>query len=163
MIAKTYITNHLSEIFSPLTDKPFLVYVLFLVSETFMGLIPPEFFMIWALNENAIIYIQKVAMLTSISYLGGLIAFSAGKKLGNTILMNRVLASNSAQKYLKYYDDYGGYLVLISAITPLPFALVSTISGSLDYSYWKYLKFASVRFIRFLLYGWIIWKVNFIA
>ncbi|WP_020532234.1 hypothetical protein [Flexithrix dorotheae] len=163
LLAKTYINEYLEEFFEPLSDKPFLVYSLFFLSETFMGLIPPEFFMIWALEENIILFIEKIMLLTLISYFGGILAFVAGKTLSNTFLMQRVLKSNTARKYLKYYDEYGGFLILISAVTPLPFALVSTLSGSLNYSYLKYFKFASVRFIRFGFYGWIIWSVNVIS
>ncbi|MBX2842541.1 MAG: VTT domain-containing protein [Flammeovirgaceae bacterium] len=163
IVAKTYINEYLSEVFEPLADKPSLVYSLFFLSETFMGLIPPEFFMIWALEENIFLFIEKVLLLTLISYLGGILAFVTGKTLSNTLLMQKILKSKTARKYLKYYDDYGGFLILISAVTPLPFALISTLSGSLNYSYLKYFKFASVRFVRFGLYGWIIWSINNIS
>ena len=146
----------------PLNDHPYLLILVFFVSEVFIGIIPPELYMIWYLNPDVWIYIQKLFVLTCISYVGGILAYLLGKYLGNTPLMKRMIHSESAKQYLHYFDQYGGYLIILGATTPVPFGLVSTLSGSLGYTFGRYMTYASVRFLRFAVYGWVIWQANMI-
>lgn len=144
----------------PLNNHPALLLLVFFASEVVVGIIPPELYMILYLGPDVWTYVQKLALLTGISYLGGILAYLIGKYLGNTRLMRQLLTREATKKYLAYYEQYGGYLILLSAITPLPFGLVSTLSGSLGYTFARYMTFASVRFVRFAIYGWVIWQAN---
>ncbi len=158
LIVKKFLPGDMVETLEPLREQKVLVYSIFFVSEIFVGLIPPEVFMIWGLGEGALAYIQVVAILAVLSYLGGIIAFYLGRLLFNSGFMNKVKSIKTFNDYLVYYRKYGGILIFISAVTPLPFALFSFISGTFNYTFKKYISFAAFRFIRFAFYGYLIWK-----
>jgi uncharacterized membrane protein YdjX (TVP38/TMEM64 family) len=159
-LGKRYIGDHYLDWLIPLTSQPLLIYAVFLLSETVVGIIPPEFFMMWALEKGGKSYVYIVLLLAGLSYLGGIVAFWFGKRLYRTVLFQRLEKSVQFQKYLNYYRHYGGILILIAAVTPLPFALISIVSGSLGYRFRRYFQFASFRILRFVVYGAIIWFVN---
>ncbi len=162
IIAKKTATEEQLAWLEPLTSRPVLMYLIFLASETFVGIIPPEFYMIWSLSENEWLYVQKVLLLAVLSYTGAVVAFAMGKWLNNTQLVQRLLKRKKARRYTDRFEKYGGFLIFISAVTPLPFAFISTISGSLGYSFKRYIPYASARILRFAVYGWIIWQANMI-
>jgi len=163
VLGKQFGGEQLAEWLAPLTDRPLLMYAIFLLSETFIGLIPPEFYMIWALSGTCSQYIWRVTLLAALSYIGGLTAFFMGKWLNDTRLVRRWLAGKKAQKYQRYFQQYGWTLIVIAAVTPLPFALISSLAGSLNYRFTRYLSAAAPRILRFAVYGWIIWQANGLA
>ncbi len=142
----------------PLKEQKLLVYSIFLLSEIFVGLIPPEVFMIWGLGDGALAYIKVVAILAILSYAGGVIAFYLGRLVFNSGLMKKIKSIKAFNDYMVYYRKYGGILIFISAVTPLPFALFSFISGTFNYTFKKYISFAAFRFIRFAFYGYLVWE-----
>ncbi len=142
----------------PLKERKLLVYSIFLLSEIFVGLIPPEVFMIWGLGDGALAYIKVVAILAILSYAGGVIAFYLGRLVFNSGLMKKIKSIKAFNDYMVYYRKYGGILIFISAVTPLPFALFSFISGTFNYTFKKYISFAAFRFIRFAFYGYLVWE-----
>ena len=68
LLGKRYGGSELMIWLSPLIDRPVLMYLLFLASETFIGIIPPEFYMIWSLEPQWGNYALKVLFLALISY-----------------------------------------------------------------------------------------------
>lgn len=147
------------EILAPVTSKPLLMYLVFFLSETFFGIIPPEFFVIWSVQPDIWIYSLKVALLAVISFVGGaVIAFSVGKMLKDSPIIRR-FAQKFFLKYERYYKRFGGIIIVLSALTPLPYATISLISGLFDFSATRFYLFASTRFIRFLIYGFLFYKI----
>jgi membrane protein YqaA with SNARE-associated domain len=59
-------------------------------------------------------------------------------------------------------QKYGVFLILVAAITPLPWSAISMLVGSLHYPSKKYLLWALARFIRFAVYAAIIWEANIV-
>ncbi|MEN7548977.1 hypothetical protein AAG747_13725 [Rapidithrix thailandica] len=159
-LGKVYLSEQYIQWLSPLTSKPVLMYGIFLLSETILGLIPPEFFMIWSMEEQLYLYLLKLLLLAFFSYMGGGIAFWYGKYFNHTAFFQKLLQRKTFKKYLQYYQKFGGILILISAVTPLPFAFISALSGSLGFTFSTYCKFASFRVFRFLVYGFILWQAN---
>ena len=143
---------------TPLRERPFFVYSVFFISETIFGIIPPEVFMVWALDQGILHYLEVIFLLTALSYLGGIIAFYMGKFFTNFRFFRRIKIGETYRKYSNTYRRFGGILILIAAITPLPFALISLISGSMGYRFRRYMVYASVRFLRFAVYGYFIWE-----
>ena len=153
-----YLPDDVKAMMEPLQERPFLVYSIFFASEVFFGIIPPEIFMVWALNRGIIHYIEVIFLLTILSYSGGIIAFYIGKFFSDTRLFRKIKSGEAFQKYSYTYRKYGGILILIAAITPVPFALISMISGSLSYRFRIYIRFAAFRILRFVVYGYFVWE-----
>ncbi len=153
-----YLPDDIKEWMAPLRANPLLVYSIFFASEVLFGIIPPEIFMVWALNQGLLHYIEVILLLTVLSYAGGIIAFYIGRFFSDSVLFRRFKKSESFIKYTMTYRRFGGILIFIAAITPVPFALISMISGSMAYKFRMYIRFAAFRFLRFAVYGYFIWE-----
>ncbi|WP_462254148.1 VTT domain-containing protein [Ekhidna sp.] len=150
----------LETVLGPVYDEPTIVYLIFLASEIIFGIIPPEFFMIWSLrNEVLTDYINNVIALSAISYVAGIIGFGIGAYLKNTRFY-RLMKVRVFGKFEKHLNNYGGFLVVVAALTPLPFSGIAMLVGSVHYSFKKYLWFSLFRFLRFIAYGIVIWEAN---
>ena len=159
-----YLSSHfdfsLEKLLGSYYEKPKVIYSCFLTSEVFFGLIPPELFMIWALRSGDLsIYIHNVMALSALSYTGGIIAYYIGRQIGNTRLY-RIFRVNYLRKIEKHFVDYGGFLLVVAALTPLPFSSVCMLTGAVKYRFSKLLIFTSVRFLRFAVYAFIIWETH---
>lgn len=158
-----FLSNHFEELnfkeyLRPLYDQPLLMYVIFSGSELLFGVIPPELFMIWALDYNSIfIYTEIIVLLTVISYLAGFCGYVFGKYLSYTVLF-RFLRKRYFKKYEAYLNLYGSFLIIVAALTPIPFSAVCMVVGSSRFPTYKFLLFSSFRIFRFAVYGFIIWQ-----
>ena len=160
VIAQQYFNFTLESVLGSVYDEPIVVYSIFLASEVIFGIIPPEFFMIWSLRTGEIsLYAQNITTLAIMSYVAGVIGFFIGQYLSNTLFYiqtkNRVFG-----KFEQYLHYYGGFLVVVAAITPIPFSGIAMLVGSIKYSLRSYLLFSLFRFARFLVYSIIIYKAN---
>jgi membrane protein YqaA with SNARE-associated domain len=67
-----------------------------------------------------------------------------------------------SEKYLEQYQDnlkrYGGYLVFVGAVTPVPFSATCMLAGSVDLPFKNFLLICITRIIRFAVYGWMVWS-----
>ncbi|MGK7396186.1 MAG: YqaA family protein [Candidatus Cyclobacteriaceae bacterium M3_2C_046] len=144
----------------PVYDHPNAVYAIFAVSEILIGIIPPEIFMMWAASSNDIYaYAYSIALLSTISYLAGFIGYWIGIYF-NTSKYYRFLKRRFLGKYEKYLNKFGGFLIIVAAVTPLPFSGIAMLMGSVRFSLKKYLLFSSLRFIRFTAYSFVIWEAH---
>jgi membrane protein YqaA with SNARE-associated domain len=144
----------------PVYEEPLWVYTIYCLSELLFGIIPPEIFMMWGLRSDKWTdYISVVVLLAVISYLAGFIGFLIGKYLENTQFF-KLFKRKVFGKYEKYLFHFGSFLIIVAALTPLPFAGVSMLVGSAEFPPRKYLFFALSRFLRFFVYAYIIWEVN---
>lgn len=145
---------------SPIYEEPFLVYLIYSTSELFFGIIPPEIFMIWSLRLGKLAsYALNVGALAVISYVAGVLGYLIGNYLNHTRLYD-YLQKNLFGHYERYFQRFGGFLIVVAALTPLPFSGVSMLVGSVEFPAKKYLLFASARFIRFAAYSYIVWQAN---
>lgn len=150
----------LESVLGPVYDQPTVIYLIFLASETIFGIIPPEFFMIWSLRSGLLSnYVNNVIALSSISYVSGVIGFGIGAYLKNTQFY-RQMKKRVFGRFEKHLNNYGGFLVVVAALTPLPFSGIAMLVGSVHYSFKKYLWISLFRFVRFIVYGIIIWEAN---
>jgi len=144
----------------PLYDKPLLIYMTFFVSEVVVGIIPPEFFMLWALHNHSFTqYMSIVTLLATISYMAGVIAYMAGRYLSSYKIF-RYLRRRFLKKLERLFYQYGMPLIIVSALTPLPFSGTSLLVGSSRYPLNKYLLYSLSRYLRFVLYAYIVWKTS---
>ena len=164
MVGYIYLRNNydftLESVLGPVYDKPSVVYLIFLASEVIFGIIPPEFFMIWSLRSEILMnYINNIIALSIISYIAGIIGFGIGAYLKNTQFYKQ-MKKRVFGKFEKHLNNYGGFLVVVASLTPLPFSGIAMLVGSVHYSFKKYLWFSLFRFARFFTYCIVIWEAN---
>ena len=137
-----------------------VVLFVFLISESFLGWIPPDFFIVWAKNRPSELSYLNVTFLAVISYFGGIIAYHIGEIIRRFPKVNNWVE----RKYLKNFTlirRWGGIVIVMAALFPLPYATISTVAGIVGYPYKQYILFGLTRFLRFYLYAaWIFWGLN---
>ncbi len=141
-----------------LGDNMPLLLSVFTVSEIVFGILPPEIFMlIWQTKGILSEYIFNLSILTLISYAAGVLGYFIGKFLSKTELYKKIHA-----KYLQQYDRqlkrFGGYLVLVGAVTPVPFSATCMMAGSVNLNFRNFLLICISRIIRFAFYGYFVWS-----
>lgn len=160
IVFQNFVQDHYAEWITPIRDKPVAVYAVFFVNELVLGLIPPEFFMFLHVEDPPWVYWQYITIMTLLSYAGGLSAYYFGKATRRTRFMRVIVVSPRARPWIKQFNRFGGIIILIAAVTPVPFALTSLLAGALDYRFASYVKFAFVRFLRFYPYGYAVYYLG---
>ena len=139
-------------------ENDLTVYTIYTLSEVFFGIIPPELFMIWALDKGDLhMYIYIIVILSVISYLAGWLAYLTGRYLNGTILY-RYVRKRFLGKYERLFNTYGLYLIVVAAITPIPYAAICMMVGSVKYPFKKFFGYSMFRFVRFAVYSIIVWE-----
>ncbi|QQS51867.1 MAG: VTT domain-containing protein [Bacteroidota bacterium] len=147
----------------PLFDRELAMFIIFLVSEVIIGIIPPEIFMIWALRfEVASSYFFVVALLSLVSYLAGVLGYFIGRYMNRTYFY-QYLRKRWLRKLDQRLESIGFFLIIIAALTPVPFSGVAMLVGSVKYSFKKYLFYSSTRFLRFVILALVFWEAHFIV
>jgi membrane protein DedA with SNARE-associated domain len=142
----------------PFYDEPIWMYLIYALSEVFFGIIPPELFMIWALHwQNPWIYLEVIILLAVISYGAGFIGFLFGHFLGKSFLYKSA-KQNFFSRYQKSLHRYGFFLLIVAAVTPIPFSGICMLVGASHYPLRKFLLYTLFRLLRFGVYGFIIWQ-----
>ena len=132
------------------------VLITFFISETLLGLIPPEIFIGWSKKTANPIF--NVSVLATLSYLGGVISYFIGKASTKIPSMKNYLEVKMA-KNLKNIRKWGGFLILVGALLPLPFSISCMAAVIIQYPLKNVVLFGLFRFVRFALYGWAIFNV----
>jgi len=136
------------------------VFLLFFMSEVILGVIPPELFMIWAITSKPLSsYLFYVISFSVISYIAGFVAFLFGKYLHKTWLYE-FMRKNIIGKYERKINSYGWLVIVVAAITPLPFSATCAVIGAIGFKRNKYLFYSMARFIRYAIYGFFIWLAH---
>ncbi|HOZ31045.1 MAG TPA: hypothetical protein PLL66_09025 [Bacteroidales bacterium] len=131
----------------------FWVLVFFLLSESFMGMIPPDIFILWV-SEMPDFYLM-VGLLGSISYVGGFNAYILG------VLIRKI--PRVKKRVEKIYSDHidkikkwGGIFIIIAALFPIPYAIVCSLAGMLKFPVARLTYLGIFRILRFYLYAMLI-------
>ncbi|WP_173862368.1 YqaA family protein [Tenacibaculum jejuense] len=130
--------------------------ITFFVSETILGLVPPEIFIAWCKKTPT--PIVNLALLATFSYAGGIVAYYLGKASLRINAVKEYLEVKMA-KHLKNTKKWGGFLILVGALLPLPFAISCLTAGMIKYPIKNVIIFGLFRFLRFAIYGWAIFSV----
>lgn len=136
------------------------VLILFFMSEVVLGIIPPELFMIWAITSRPLgSYLFYVLAFSIISYTAGFVAYLFGKYLHKSIVYE-FMRKNIIGKYEKKINSYGWLVIVVAAITPLPFSATCAVIGAIGFERNKYLFYSLARFVRYAIYGFFIWLAH---
>ncbi len=141
-----YITKNFSD---------FFIFTVFLASETILGLIPPDIFIAWTKNtESPLLYLTILAFL---SYLGAVLAYFIGMGIAAIPSVNKYLYGKMT-KHIINMQKWGGFLIAVGALLPLPFAIACLAAGMINFSRKHFFLFALLRFGRFIIYGFLIYS-----
>jgi membrane protein YqaA with SNARE-associated domain len=143
--------HHFTETFSRLG-----IFVTFFVSETLLGLIPPEMFIAWSKKTDD--PFLNLAILATLSYSGGLISYFIGQAALKIKSVREYLEVKMA-KNLENTRKWGGILILVGAILPLPFSIACLAAGMIKYPFKSVVLYGLFRFGRFAVYAWAIFSV----
>ena len=139
---------------------PKVVYMVFAISEIVFGIIPPELFMVWSIDNGVFeAYTYNVALLALVSYLAGILGYVLGARLKYIGFLQKLIQRYDGQ-YVQALDKYTGFLIFVGAVTPVPFSAICMMAGAKDYHFSKFLLIASARFVRFAVYSIIIYQAN---
>ena len=160
VLMEGYIQQNFKEHIDTIRANPGILYGIYTLSEIIFGILPPEIFlMIWILdNIDLSGFVTNLAILTIISYGAGILGYYIGKVFSKT----KFYQERIREKYLKQYEGklktYGGYLVFVGAVTPVPFSATCMLAGSVNLSMKHFLLICITRVLRFAAYGAVVWN-----
>ncbi|MFD2890658.1 YqaA family protein [Flavobacterium chuncheonense] len=133
----------------------FSIFSLFFVSESILGLLPPDIFIAWTKGtESPLLYLSLLAVL---SFLGGVISYYKGRTLLLVPKINDYLEGKMT-KHIRNMQKWGGFLIAVGALLPLPFAIACLAAGMIKFPQRQFYIFASLRVFRFVIYGYAIYS-----
>ncbi|MFK5879194.1 MAG: VTT domain-containing protein [Flavobacteriaceae bacterium] len=153
-----YFVVDFNALFTTIIEKysPFTIITVFFISESFLGLVPPEIFIAWAgKSAEPILYVSLLALF---SYLGGVISYFIGKYIAKLPKVFNYLEVKM-KKHLVMIRKWGGFLIVVGALLPIPFAITSIAAGVINYKFRNYLLFGLLRFLRFVIYASVIFHL----
>lgn len=159
IVFEDYIQNNFKENIDTIQANAPIMYGIYTLSEIVFGILPPELFMlIWISAKVSLAeFILNLSYLTVISYGAGILGFFIGKYFSKVPLFAMV-----SKRYLDPYKEqlyrFGGYLVFVGAVTPVPFSATCMLAGSVNYPFKTFLLICISRILRFAVYGWMVWK-----
>ena len=127
------------------------VILLFFLSESFMGMIPVDLFVIWTQKfENPLIWL---ALLGVLSYAGGVISYGIGLWIATRPRI-KSFTEQRLKAYTTFVRKWGGAFIVIAALFPFtPFSLVVIAITLFHYPFRNFLLFALARLVRFMVQG----------
>jgi membrane protein YqaA with SNARE-associated domain len=140
-----------------LAEKPYAIWALATVSflESSIFPVPPDALlapMALARPDRAYRY---ALVCTIASVFGGIAGYAIGSLLYDSLglfLLNFYGYGNKIDAIKELYAQYGAWFILIKGFTPIPFKLVTIVSGFMDYPLWQFAGLALVtRGARFFV------------
>ena len=150
---------HLDGLQSRLLSKKYFFYSIYFFSEV-SSLFPPEIFIL-ALDKSTFwVYAWGVFVLSMFSYLAAICMYILGHFLGSMSWFHRFVY-RFYKRELRQLKRFGALLVLLSALTPVPYAITCLLVGSSGLSPRSFMWYAAFRYLRFLVLGYLIWELSF--
>lgn len=138
------------------TYSPLGILTVFFISESMLGLVPPELFIAWAGKSAAPIF--YLSLLATASYMGGVVSYFMGLAITKIPTVHRAIETNMS-KHIRNTRKWGGFLIIVGALLPIPFAMTSIAAGIIKFPFSSFLLFALLRYLRFYLYAAVIFEM----
>jgi len=138
------------------TFSIYSIFASFLITESLLGLVPPELYIIWAgKSEMPWVFLSILAIL---SYLGGIVSYFIGRGIS---LFKKIQAytENKIGKHINDLRKWGGTLIVVSALFPIPFSAVCMAAGIIKYDFKMLVLLGLFRLTRFYIYGIAVFNV----
>ena len=143
--------NNITERYSPI-----VVFLFFLLSESLLGLIPPELFILW--SSKSVFPELFLFVLATASYIGGILSYIIGMRISYFSTISKYIEVKT-NHYILNLRKWGGFFIVVGALSPIPHSIVSIVSGLIGYKFKYYLLWSLFRYFRFLIYYLVILKV----
>ena len=138
------------------TYSPKIIVLSFLISESILGLIPPEIFILWSSkSDSPILFLFAIA---SASYIGGIVSYFIGMRISLMPAVRKHIERKIKQHIINL-RKWGGVFIVLGAISPIPHSIVSIGAGLINYKFKYYLLWSLFRYLRFVVYFLIILQV----
>ena len=143
---------HLDEAMDWVTEKltPIGVVRLFFISEVSIGFITPELLIVWA--DKMVSPRWTLVLLATLSYGAGIVSYFLGRYWATRKVVRERILERHAQT-MEQLRRFGGLLIILAALTPLPYPIVCQLCGMNKYPFKYFVWITLVRFLRFGLYG----------
>ena len=138
------------------TYSPKIVILCFLISESILGLIPPEIFILWS-SKSGSPFLLLFGLATA-SYTGGAVSYFIGMRISLIPAVSKHVEQKIKQHIINL-RKWGGLFIVLGAISPIPHSIVSIGAGLIDYKFKYYLLWSLFRYLRFVAYYLIILQV----
>jgi len=138
------------------TYSPKIIILFFLISESILGLIPPEIFILWS-SKSGSPFLFLFALAT-VSYIGGAVSYFIGMRISLMPAVSKHVERKIKQHIINL-RKWGGLFIVLGAISPISHSLVSIGAGLIDYKFKYYLLWSLFRYLRFVIYYFIILQV----
>tara|TARA_B100000745_G_scaffold71163_1_gene42656 strand:- start:81 stop:695 length:615 start_codon:yes stop_codon:yes gene_type:complete len=138
------------------TYSPKIVILFFLISESILGLIPPELFILWS-SKSGSPFLFLFALAT-VSYIGGAVSYFIGMRISLMPVVSKHVEQKIKQHIINL-RKWGGLFIVLGAISPIPHSIVSIGAGLIDYKFKYYLLWSLFRYLRFVIYYLVILQV----
>ena len=138
------------------------VLAFFFFSEATVGLVPPELVttpMAHFFKENTggtWMFLSYTLIISALSYGGGVVAYWVGRNLMRARRYKRFLLFFLKKEY-KVLLRHGKVLIVLAAVTPIPFSLFCMLLGSLRYDFKVFAIFSLPRFLRVSVYAYLVY------
>jgi len=124
--------------------KPYALWVMGVVAfaESSFFPVPPDVMLIpmsLARPQRAWLY---ALVCTAASVLGGILGYAIGALLYDSIghwLIEFYHLSDKVEAFRAGYAEYGGWIILLKGLTPIPYKLVTITSGFANYNFWMFI------------------------
>ena len=104
-------------------------------------------------------WLRYAVTCTIASVLGGMLGYAIGMFLFDTIgqaIISFFGYSGREQELREFYAQWGAWFIFIKGLTPIPYKLVTIISGAMGFSLPVFIVASTVtRGLRFLLVAWL--------
>ena len=145
------------------SSKPWYAWVVFIMTifESIFLFIPPEVFMTPAIvaNKKRALPITVAAAIGSV--VGGLIAYMIGLWLFDSVgawLINHFASWDRFELANKMFNQYGVMIIILTAVTPIPYKILALCAGFLHYPLAIFLGVSAIfRTGRFAIIGLLLW------
>ena len=140
-----------------LSESPRAVWGLAAVSfaESSFFPIPPDVVLVPMSLAKPKMAWRYAAICTIASVLGGIVGYAIGALLFDTVgqwLINLYGYGAKMDALREAYDKWGALLILIKGVTPIPYKLVTIVSGLLSYNFLLFILLSAItRGARFFL------------
>lgn len=136
--------------------EPGFIYLIFILSESFLGILPPDLFILW--TQKLGYPFLGVTILALLSYTGGFISYKIGQQMQRIPTLHNWL-ERKVGKHIAQIYNWGGFVIVIAALFPLPFSPVCIAAGAVKYPTKSFLWLSAFRILRFYSYAWILFQL----
>lgn len=132
------------------------------VCESIFLFVPPEVFMTPPIVANRRRAVPTVVAASIGSVVGGAIAYMIGLWLFDTVgvwLIENFASAAQFQLAQDLFIKHGVFIILMTAVTPVPYKLMAICAGFMGFSAWLFLGLSAVfRTGRFAIVGYLLWR-----